>query len=260
LKVDSGFVDSTIGSVNAQTSVGIDWIVSAKPDSSGLNLYTIRVGGSNVTSKDVNRGVLVPDIIPPSVPKGLVATPGKKGGEVLLTWTPNTERDLAGYKIYYSHDSTGFNGTEANEGPSPIPVSAIDTFKVTGLIGGKTYRFAISAIDVSTNESQLSSVATTVVTGINVAGQIPAEFSLSQNFPNPFNPSTTLHYSLPVRSFVRLEVFNILGERVATLVSGEMPAGIHEVNFDASGLPSGVYFYRLTARSYTATMKMILMK
>ncbi|MGB9591097.1 MAG: CARDB domain-containing protein, partial [Candidatus Kryptoniota bacterium] len=152
LRVDSGFADSTIGSLNAQTSVGIDWIVSAKPDSSGLNLYTIRVGGSNVTTKDINRGVLVPDIIPPSIPKGLVAVPGKKGGEVLLTWTPNSEKDLAGYKIYYSSDSTGFNGTGANEGPSPIPVSTIDTFKVTGLIGGKTYRFAISALDISTNE------------------------------------------------------------------------------------------------------------
>lgn len=260
LKIDSGFADSTIGSLNAQTSIGIDWIVSAKPDSSGLNLYTIRVGGSNVTSKDINRGVMVPDVIPPSAPQGLVAVPGKKGGEVLLYWLPNNERDLAGYKIYYSSDSTGFNGVEANEGPSPIPVSTIDTFKVTGLTGGKIYRFAISALDLSTNESKLSAAAKAVVTGINVTGEVPKEFSLAQNFPNPFNPSTTLQYSLPIRSFVRLEVFNILGERVATLVSGEMPAGVHEVNFDASGLSSGIYFYRFTTKSYSATMKMILMK
>ena len=88
----------------------------------------------------------------------------------------------------------------------------------------------------------------------------PAEFSLSPNFPNPFNPSTTIRYGLPIRSFVSLTVYNALGQRVATLLEGEMEAGFHEAVFDAPGLASGVYLYRLTAGSYVETRKLALVR
>ncbi len=90
---------------------------------------------------------------------------------------------------------------------------------------------------------------------------IPSEFSLDQNFPNPFNPATAINFALPVKSNVRLSVYNTLGEKVATLVNGELPAGNHSVNFDGSRLSSGVYIYSLKAgNNYTAIKKMILMK
>lgn len=85
-------------------------------------------------------------------------------------------------------------------------------------------------------------------------------FDLQQNFPNPFNPSTTIHYALPHRSRVTLTAFNPLGQRVATLVQAEQEAGNHEVKFDASGLASGVYFYRMIADDYVATKKLLLLK
>jgi hypothetical protein len=88
----------------------------------------------------------------------------------------------------------------------------------------------------------------------------PVRFALYPNYPNPFNPSTTIKYSLPARSSVTLAVFNTLGQQVATLVQGEKEAGSHEVRFDAAGLPSGVYFYRLQAGDYTDTKRMLLMK
>ncbi len=98
---------------------------------------------------------------------------------------------------------------------------------------------------------------------LGVAGStyiLPAEFELKQNFPNPFNPSTTIRYALPTRSHVTLTVFNTLGQAVATLVNESQDAGYHDVRFDASGLASGVYFYRLSAGDFVATKRLALVR
>ncbi len=96
---------------------------------------------------------------------------------------------------------------------------------------------------------------------------IPSEFILHQNYPNPFNPVTTIKYSIPsVISIgernlnVTLKVYDVLGNEIATLVNEEKPAGNYELNFNASSLSSGVYFYRLQSGSFIQTKKMILMK
>lgn len=90
---------------------------------------------------------------------------------------------------------------------------------------------------------------------------LPEAFALAQNFPNPFNPATQISYTLGTASKVTLQVFDVLGRQVATLVNGEVrSAGKHEMQFNASGLASGVYFYRLTADQKVATMKMMLVR
>lgn len=90
----------------------------------------------------------------------------------------------------------------------------------------------------------------------------PQEFSLSQNFPNPFNPSTTLEYFIPSDGFVSLKIFNTIGQEVSTLVSENQSAGKYTVNFNSAdiGLPSGLYYYSLRSRDFKATRKMILIK
>jgi len=88
----------------------------------------------------------------------------------------------------------------------------------------------------------------------------PVEFSLSQNYPNPFNPSTKIKYALSSRQYATLKVYDILGNEIATLVNEEKPAGRYEVEFDGTGLPSGIYFYRLQANDFVNTNKMILLK
>jgi photosystem II stability/assembly factor-like uncharacterized protein len=90
--------------------------------------------------------------------------------------------------------------------------------------------------------------------------ELPASFRLEQNFPNPFNPTTVIEFSLPVRSVIALKVMNVLGQEVATLASGEKEAGIYRVAWNASGLPSGSYFYRLQAGELTETKKLILIR
>ena len=90
--------------------------------------------------------------------------------------------------------------------------------------------------------------------------QIPPTFVLHQNYPNPFNPSTTIEFNLPKTSELNLKVFNILGEEVATLVSGRISAGSYSYEWDASQLASGLYLYRLEAAGFVETKKMVLMK
>jgi hypothetical protein len=102
---------------------------------------------------------------------------------------------------------------------------------------------------------------TGTATSVNDKTIIPAKFSLEQNYPNPFNPSTKIQYNIPENSFVSLKVYNAIGIEVANLVNSVVPAGTHDVLFDASGLNSGVYFYTLkTGNNFVQTRKMILIK
>jgi hypothetical protein len=90
---------------------------------------------------------------------------------------------------------------------------------------------------------------------------VPKNYDLSQNFPNPFNPSTIIKYQVPQNSFVSLRVYNSLGQEIATLVNGMINAGTHDVQFNASNLSSGIYFYVITAgNSFVQTKKMIVIK
>jgi hypothetical protein len=90
--------------------------------------------------------------------------------------------------------------------------------------------------------------------------EFPNSFNLYQNYPNPFNPSTLIRYQLPAGVFVTLKVFDVLGNEVETLVSEYQNAGNHSVKFNASNLPSGVYFYRLESGNYLNTKKLLLLK
>ncbi len=94
----------------------------------------------------------------------------------------------------------------------------------------------------------------------NETGIVPAEFRLEQNYPNPFNPSTAIRFSIVKSGFVTLKIYNSLGKEVATVLSENMPAGNHEVTYNASDLNSGIYFYKLSSNGMTETKKMMLVK
>jgi hypothetical protein len=102
------------------------------------------------------------------------------------------------------------------------------------------------------NEDGITSVAEEL--------HLPNAFKLQQNYPNPFNPTTTINYQIPKISFVTLKIYDVLGSEIATLVSEEKPVGNYEVEFDGSGLTSGVYFYTLQAGDFVETKKIVLMK
>jgi hypothetical protein len=117
--------------------------------------------------------------------------------------------------------------------------------------------FTLSGSGVNIDYVQL--IKEEVVAGVN-PGEQPFSFALDQNYPNPFNPTTTINFSLMKTSNVTLTVFNILGQRVATLVNGQLSAGEHTVSFNAVNLATGVYLYRLEAGQYVAIKKMMLLK
>lgn len=127
----------------------------------------------------------------------------------------------------------------------------------------------VSALAVDPGDGSIVYVATlgdgvfryrSTLTAVQKEANTPLQFDLLQNYPNPFNPVTRICYFLPTDSYVTLKVFNLLGEAVETLAEGELRAGSHQVDFDGSVVPSGMYFYRLTAGTFNQTQKMLLIK
>jgi hypothetical protein len=98
------------------------------------------------------------------------------------------------------------------------------------------------------------------ITNLEEDSSLPTEYGLTQNYPNPFNPVTKIKYELPERSHIKLTVYNSLGEEVAELINKEQAAGSYEIEFDGSGLPSGIYYCTINSGNYRATRKMILLK
>jgi len=94
----------------------------------------------------------------------------------------------------------------------------------------------------------------------SISVEVPSGFSLNQNYPNPFNPVTNLEFGISDLGFVSLKVYDILGKEVATLVNEKLSPGKYKVEFDGSALPSGIYFYRITAGEFTNTKRMMLVK
>jgi hypothetical protein len=97
-------------------------------------------------------------------------------------------------------------------------------------------------------------------TDVEIPTLVPMTFALDQNFPNPFNPSTQINYAVPTKSFVTLKVYNVLGQVVSTLISGQLQAGNYTATFDGSKLATGVYIYRLEADGASITKKLVLLK
>ena len=93
-----------------------------------------------------------------------------------------------------------------------------------------------------------------------IPGATPSAYALEQNFPNPFNPTTTINFSIPVEGFVAIDVYNSIGQKVASLVNETKTAGSYTVGFDATNLTSGIYFYKISSGSFSETKKMILLK
>jgi hypothetical protein len=166
---------------------------------------------------------------------------GPAGDDMVLAGT-----DLAPSWIYASFD----NGVSF----SPYSEGLANRASVEAIAVNDTFMFA------GTDDHGVWRRLRPGVVSVQTELEIPQKFHLAQNYPNPFNPATTIEYSIHSDGFVKLSVFNAIGEEVRTLVSEFNKAGSYKEIFDAGNLSSGIYFYKLQAGSFVETRKMILLK
>lgn len=142
-------------------------------------------------------------------------------------------------------------------------LTAMDTTKtVHGLLNNKTYWWRVRAKNLAGWGlfSEQRRFQVDIATSVQADGEVPRVFSLSQNFPNPFNPSTQIQFSIPRPGYTTLKVYNILGNEIAILVAEKLEAGRYKINWNTNGLPSGLYFYRLKSSDFVDIKKMILLR
>ena len=179
-----------------------------------------------------------------------------------MRWdAPNNDSgaDITGYAYRYKESGGDFivyrNIPESGPGEANAR-----SYTVTELTNGLEYVFHVRALNQ--HGGGLPAEATVTLPGIvsSESEELPAEVTLSTNYPNPFNPETTIRYALPQAGQVRLVVYDLLGHEVAVLVDQSRPAGNHTVRFGAGNLSSGLYVYRLQAQDKTIVRTMMLVK
>ncbi len=254
-QLDGTFVDE-FTSVGVPQSIGIDW------DSSG-NLYVSSYNGKNVRKFDQNGNDL-----------GLFVNSNLVGptniwfddnGDLLVSdYNGTAVKRFDPDGNYLSDFITGIHFSEGVDffpnGNILIGNGATHSVKMFDSNGNYIEDFIPSGSGglVTPNAIVIRETATLSVDDNENASL--DNFQLEQNYPNPFNPTTVIRYRLPITSDVTIKVFNILGKEITTLVNDELAAGEHEVEFDATGLPSGIYFYQLKSNDFLETKKMIYLK
>ncbi len=192
-------------------------------------------------------------------PKTTVPTvlrvPGKD--QVSLTWT-NDDGKGAGVK-----NSMVFMAS--NDGPFTLVAATESTLVSIPVKPGVPYQFYVVAEANVANRATTAVKILSMTTGVNSHDEVPRVFALAQNYPNPFNPSTTISYELPQRTHITMEIMDILGKIVRTIVNEDQPAGSYSAQWDGlntqgARIVSGVYFCRMRTDTYTAIKKMLLVK
>jgi hypothetical protein len=218
--------------------------------------YWIIVDSRNDCGTDYELKIYCGDHQLPVELLSFTATDGSDG--VHLAWSTASETDAASFRIerqLQDTDTWTVAGTVAAHGQSTT--SNDYSFVDANVQPGMQYAFRLIVVDLNGEERELQLV---VAAHGSFASAAPAEFGLIGNYPNPFNPTTTITYALKEASHVRLTVFDPVGRVVAVVENAQRSAGTHSVAFDGTSLSTGLYFYRLEAGSINDVRKMILLK
>ena len=251
-----GLSNTTSAERKAQSSSDATSLGSGGSDVSGGNGYDTNDNSIDfVAQTNINPQNSISSEVPLAV-EFTSFTATAKGSDVGLAWQTATEVNNLGFEVQKSEAGSQKSGAEWTKigfvdgnGTSNAPHSY--SFVDAGVQRSVSYR--LKQVDRDGNYEYSTVVEATV-------DAKPAAFSLGQNYPNPFNPVTNISYALPSSGFVSLKVYDILGHEVATLVNGVQESGVQHVQFNASQLSSGLYFYTIRTGSFTATKKLLLMK
>lgn len=169
---------------------------------------------------------------------------------VRLSWNTLSETNVARFEIL--RDGTWIHSEDATNTSTEHRYEFVDR----GAQNGTTYTYELAMVNGNGSRELLA----TQSAAPSAQNAIVAQYALHQNFPNPFNPTTSIAIDLMENGNVSLRVYNLMGQEVASLVSGNMDKGRHIVSFDATNFPSGVYLYRMSVKGFVAEKKMLLMK
>jgi hypothetical protein len=258
--VSINFTEQTVTTTGLDILLTIDVSATADP-SHWVALKIESPGDVNVTSPAEKSTANYPiqnenDISLPVQVASVLAN--VSGRDVRIKIKTQTEPDdFLGFNVYRSKDGKNFVMVGSYESVSSLRAKGNMAyggeyeFVDKGLNSGR-YQYKIEA--VSRSEKKF------VGDVISVEVDVPKVYALHQNYPNPFNPVTVIEFEIPEAGYVLIELYNSVGQKVRDIFAGELPAGYHRVRFDASGLSSGVYFYRMSAGKFNAVRKMVIMK
>ena len=192
---------------------------------------------------------------------GTVAVTSPNGGE---SWEAGSTNDItytytgvSDVRIELSTD----NGSTWSDIQATTPATGTYSWEVPNTPSTDCLVRVSDAANPSVMDESDAVFTITPLVGVkDESGNVPHVYALSQNYPDPFNPSTRIKYQLPQSGFVTLKVYDILGNEVATLINSQQAAGRYEVNFDASRLTSGIYIYQITVNNYVSSKKMMMLK
>lgn len=191
-----------------------------------------------------------------------LATPDSTGKGIKLEWSTLTEKNNYGFFVQRKKDTEADFKTINTEAIEPAGEPHKYSYVDTTIVEAGNYEYRIMQVDTDSAEHFSSTVPISFTpTAVFENSGLPLEYKLSQNYPNPFNPVTNIQYQVPEYSFVSLQVFDVFGREVQTLVNGYIHPGNYQVEFNASHLASGIYYYQLKTLSSNRLMgKMILLK
>lgn len=177
-------------------------------------------------------------------------TASASGNHVILNWSTATETNNQGFDVQRKASGSEFQSVGFVSGSGTT--TEIRKYSFDDEVSNGNYVYRLKQLDFDGTFEYSNEIEVDV--------NIPAVYALEQNYPNPFNPSTTINFSLANEGFVKLAVYNTLGQEVMTLVNEVKESGVHSVTFDASVLTSGAYFYKLETAQFSQTKKMLLTK
>jgi len=250
----SGATDNVAGELVDETGTVVDlmlptlnnpFILTAPGDGN----YVVNAGYKDPGPRKWDSSLVTLTIVPVEL-AGFSAS--VKENDVILNWQTATELNNSGFDIERLRANEAWEKIGFVNGNGTSAETHNYTFEDNDVSAG-IYSYRIKQIDYNGTFEyfELNQV-------IEISS--PRNFSLLQNYPNPFNPSTTIKYIVSQKSFVTITIFNTIGEEILTLLNEEKEAGSYEVNFDAAGFTSGIYYYKLQTDDFVQTKKMILLQ